>query len=369
MKKILFYIPESLYSGTGTQEWMERVLKALSPHFEITIIFGTIGDVFRWSKKDVQERFGLCKNLMEIRYWRPFDHFYIPTFSAWLTIWKQFRSHNFIYMRYSLRLIDPVVQLLGILSGTKIVFGFHGYFNYPITKKLFFHTIGRLILRFADACHTINSTTGDFLKKMGARKIFFIPNFLLNESLPKKNLADYHGKLLFVGRNEHKKGLDLLSFAIKKIIKTYPQLQFVFFGSGKQKPIITRLQTRFPRNVNDRGYEHNKNKMYTGRKFLLLASREEPFGLTVIEAMSYGVPAIATPTRGPIDIISHGKDGFLIKAITPEAMTEGILAALKINKAGYEKISAAAYKKAREYYNQVQFVEKFQQMINRLTSG
>ena len=42
-------------------------------------------------------------------------------------------------------------------------------------------------------------------------------------------------------------------------------------------------------------------------------SNFEPFGLTVIEAMSYGLPVISTATEGPIEIInSSGKNGFII---------------------------------------------------------
>lgn len=40
----------------------------------------------------------------------------------------------------------------------------------------------------------------------------------------------------------------------------------------------------------------------------------ETFGLTIIEAMAYGIPVIVPPVGGPAEIVSHGKEGFLVSA-------------------------------------------------------
>lgn len=45
--------------------------------------------------------------------------------------------------------------------------------------------------------------------------------------------------------------------------------------------------------------------------FILPSIEPEPFGLVVIEAMSCGIPVIATNHGGPCEIISNGKDGYL----------------------------------------------------------
>ena len=38
----------------------------------------------------------------------------------------------------------------------------------------------------------------------------------------------------------------------------------------------------------------------------------ETFGLTLVEAMSFGIPVIAPPVGGPSEIITDGEEGFLI---------------------------------------------------------
>ena len=40
-------------------------------------------------------------------------------------------------------------------------------------------------------------------------------------------------------------------------------------------------------------------------------SRTDTFGLVILEAMACGTPVAAYPVAGPIDIVQHGKNGYL----------------------------------------------------------
>lgn len=58
---------------------------------------------------------------------------------------------------------------------------------------------------------------------------------------------------------------------------------------------------------------------------MLLPSRFEGWGLTLIESMSLGVPCIAYDCPfGPSDIICNGEDGFLTEYMNPDAMADKI---------------------------------------------
>ena len=59
--------------------------------------------------------------------------------------------------------------------------------------------------------------------------------------------------------------------------------------------------------------------------YLYYRQFNEPFGLVVIEAMEYGIPVIATNHGGPTEIITEGKDGFLVDYHKPDQMAECIL--------------------------------------------
>ncbi len=57
---------------------------------------------------------------------------------------------------------------------------------------------------------------------------------------------------------------------------------------------------------------------------LLLPSWEEPFGRALIEAMALKVPVIATRVGGPPEILTDGREGFLVEPRDAEAWAEAI---------------------------------------------
>lgn len=57
---------------------------------------------------------------------------------------------------------------------------------------------------------------------------------------------------------------------------------------------------------------------------LLLPSWEEPFGRALIEAMALKVPVVATSVGGPCEIITDGREGFLVEPRNPAAWAAAI---------------------------------------------
>jgi glycosyltransferase involved in cell wall biosynthesis len=57
---------------------------------------------------------------------------------------------------------------------------------------------------------------------------------------------------------------------------------------------------------------------------LLLPSREEPFGRAVIEAMALEVPVLATNVGGPAEIISDGREGYMLAPAEPSAWASAV---------------------------------------------
>jgi sucrose synthase len=81
--------------------------------------------------------------------------------------------------------------------------------------------------------------------------------------------------------------------------------------------LIDELQLR----ENMRWHEKESNKSFVGEMYRFIADKRgifvqpalfEAFGLTVIEAMSSGLPTFATRYGGPLEIIEHGVSGFHI---------------------------------------------------------
>lgn len=58
---------------------------------------------------------------------------------------------------------------------------------------------------------------------------------------------------------------------------------------------------------------------------VLVPSRQEPFGRSVVEAMAAGTPVVATNVGGPSEVIADGKSGLLLPPSSPERWSEAIL--------------------------------------------
>lgn len=74
----------------------------------------------------------------------------------------------------------------------------------------------------------------------------------------------------------------------------------------------------------------------------------ETFGLTLIEAMSFGIPVIAPPVGGPVEIVTNGVEGYCIDSRDGVALREALLSLID-NPESYAAMSRAARLRARDF--------------------
>jgi len=133
--------------------------------------------------------------------------------------------------------------------------------------------------------------------------------------------------VLFSGRMVYQKGPDLLVEAIPHVLKFYNNAKFVFVGDGemrwsvedKARHMGVSHATRFL------GY-HNGWKLvdlYKACDCVCVPSRNEPFGIVILEAWSAGKPVVASTNGGPSEIVWHDVNGYKIYA-NPESIAWGV---------------------------------------------
>lgn len=74
----------------------------------------------------------------------------------------------------------------------------------------------------------------------------------------------------------------------------------------------------------------------------------ETFGLTLVEAMSFGIPVIAPPVGGPAEIVTDGSEGYCIDSRDGAALRDGVLK-LADDSELYATMSQAARKRAQDF--------------------
>ncbi len=133
--------------------------------------------------------------------------------------------------------------------------------------------------------------------------------------------------VLFVGRMAYQKGPDLLVAAIPAILRYYPAAKFVFVGQGEMQPQIDRQAWHSGVAHTLRRIGHLNNgalpDLYRACDVVCVPSRNEPFGIVVLEAWSSGKPVVVTKNGGPDEFVWHEVNGLKVYA-DPNSIAWGL---------------------------------------------
>jgi len=134
---------------------------------------------------------------------------------------------------------------------------------------------------------------------------------------------------LYVGRMAYQKGVDLLVEAIPAALAFNPHAKFVFVGDGDMR---MGLEDRcralgISHAVRFLGYisESEVIDLYRACDAVCVPSRNEPFGIVILEAWSAGKPVIATQNGGPEELVWHDITGLKVFA-APSSIAWGLRA-------------------------------------------
>ncbi len=110
------------------------------------------------------------------------------------------------------------------------------------------------------------------------------------------------------------KGLLDLIQAVAVLYREFPQLRLEIAGEGPQHDALIRecQILGVEESVRFLGWEPNIGSRMRTWDVFVLPSREEGFGLAVLEAMAEGLPVVGTSVGGLPEIIEDGKTGFTV---------------------------------------------------------
>jgi glycosyltransferase involved in cell wall biosynthesis len=123
------------------------------------------------------------------------------------------------------------------------------------------------------------------------------------------------------------KGIDILFKAWSIIVQKYNRpLKLQIFGRG-DFVLFDRMAANF--NIRDyvrfAGVTSDIKKNLLDSSLFVLPSRREGLSNALLEAMSVGMPCIATDISGNQDLIQHGKNGLLVPSEDPKALADAVV--------------------------------------------
>lgn len=145
-----------------------------------------------------------------------------------------------------------------------------------------------------------------------------------------------------------KKGQDVLINAIKIVKDKYPIVRCYFAGGYEEKDksdmdMLKRLidENGLAKNIFFLGSIDNVPKFLENMDLFVLPSRQEGFGLVVVEAMAAKIPVIASDIDGPKEIIGDNKYGTLFKSENHIDLANKIIMNIENHKDVYDVYSYA----------------------------
>lgn len=122
-------------------------------------------------------------------------------------------------------------------------------------------------------------------------------------------------KMVFAaGRLTRAKGFDYLLKSWEIIENDFPDWKLCIAGEGEDKELLLDIiHKKELKSVELLGLVKDIQQYYEKCAFFVLPSRNEGFGMVLIEAMAYGKPVVSFACKaGPSDIVNDGKNGFLV---------------------------------------------------------
>ncbi|HIH03043.1 MAG TPA: glycosyltransferase family 4 protein [Methanoregulaceae archaeon] len=129
--------------------------------------------------------------------------------------------------------------------------------------------------------------------------------------------------IFFIGRLEHQKGPDLLLDGVPDVLGEHPDAHLLIAGNGLMlaglQATVRGMPVRFLGLIPDAEYV----RLLNAADLVVIPSRNEPFGLVLLEAWSASRAVVATNVGGLSENIDHLIDGVKV-AVSSAAIAQGI---------------------------------------------
>jgi glycosyltransferase involved in cell wall biosynthesis len=186
-------------------------------------------------------------------------------------------------------------------------------------------------------------------------------------------LQDQEIRLLIAGRIVEIKGVHLVIEALPLILRGLSdvKLKLTLQGDDRDRAYMSRLQARITQLDLGNKVEFAKSvpedelfKLFQNHDIYLFPSLYEPFSLTLIHALSAGIPTVASNVGGNAEIVLHMQTGLLFPSSNIQKLAEAVIK-LSTNGRLRQSISEKARKVAASYTFE-NMLDKVEQLLESI---
>ena len=183
-----------------------------------------------------------------------------------------------------------------------------------------------------------------------------------------KEIGERENLIGYVGRLSPEKGVENFIKSIPVLSKNGMDRKFVIIGDGN---LMDKMESYINNNDLNRNTKllgslgHDEIPNYLNElKLLVMPSYTEGLPNIMLEAMACGTPVLATPVGGIPDIISHGKNGFILDDNSPQSIADSVEEIL--DNPNYSEISENAEKTVKKYFKYETVVKRWTDIFSRV---
>lgn len=155
--------------------------------------------------------------------------------------------------------------------------------------------------------------SSESLNEWSLKNGYIIPNFLA-DTYPLMSRLESN-RVITVARHSYEKGLDRVIKIWRLVVNKYPNWQLEIYGNKSRDIGLEKLVVAYQleKNISFHLPVKNIQEKYQNSYMCLMTSRSEGFPMTLLEAMSYGLPIVAFDCPiGPRVLIENGFNGYLV---------------------------------------------------------
>jgi glycosyltransferase involved in cell wall biosynthesis len=245
-------------------------------------------------------------------------------------LWKIVRSWkpNVIHLnQLRSELFAPFLKIL--FPSIPIITTKHGAHEYLSrgTLTVFTRLLLRVVDRFIDQTVAISKHESEVYARHGINpnKIKVIYNGV--EPVVYRRKGREIRRIGTVGKLVERKGHEyFIHMAHKLITDGCERLEFRIYGDGPRKASLQKLieELNCSGKVKLMGYTSNKEDIYSSIDVYVHTSLQEPFGLSVVEAMQCGIPVVCFAVGALKEIVEEGVTGYLVDPYDVKALINRI---------------------------------------------
>lgn len=273
-------------------------------------------------------------NEFELEY-RSMDAGKLGKIGSWRTLYKFFRSERIDILHVQAGYLLLYVFLPAKLAGVKIVYTEHA--KHSIQTKPVVKYAVKLLAPFLDSITTVSSDLKSFFIEylgISPSRVVTVPNgvdvtrFSVDgPSVRGNHIPDGVTVIGSVARMSEAKDHGNLLRAYAVVREKHEDVVLALVGDGETREEVEDLISEYglEDSVLMLGRQDDVPAFLRAMDLFVLPSKREGAPISVLEAMSCGVPVVATDVGGVSEILTDGEDGRIVPSQDHDALAEAML--------------------------------------------